>query len=145
MKRRAAPPLCDVGFSQCAPGYSEDGLAGTRMRDISGFWIFLPYILVGIAEILVNPCLYCFSYESAPPQVRSLLQAVNLFFSGSVSNAFTAIVSKLLYPDDLDTGHLEYYYAVNMLLALVGIGLYFSVTRCCHSHELAEGNSDDSA
>ncbi|CAE7884772.1 NPF8.3, partial [Symbiodinium microadriaticum] len=56
VKRRAAPPLCDVGFSQCAPGYSEDGLAGTRMRDISGFWIFLPYILVGIAEILVNPC-----------------------------------------------------------------------------------------
>ena len=143
VKRRQAPVLCDVAWSQCAPGYTEDGLHGTRMRDISGFWIFLPYILVGIAEILVNPCLYCFSYESAPAEVRSLLQAVNLFFSGSVSNAFTAIVSKLLYPDDLDAGNLEYYYAVNMLLALIGIGLYFSVTRCCRSHELAGDNHAD--
>ena len=34
--------------------------------------------------------MYCFSYEAAPVEVRSLLQAFNLFFQGSVSNAFTA-------------------------------------------------------
>mmetsp|Transcript_7022 Transcript_7022/g.16230 ORF Transcript_7022/g.16230 Transcript_7022/m.16230 type:complete len:606 (+) Transcript_7022:75-1892(+) len=142
IQRRSAPLLCDVSFSKCAPGYTEDGLQGTRMRDISACWIFLPYILVGIAEILVNPCMYCFSYESAPLEVRSLLQAVNLFFSGSVSNAFTAIVSNLLYPDDLDSGHLEYYYFVNMILAIAGVGLYFSVTRCCRNSELNEDSDD---
>ena len=129
-QRRSAPYLCDAGFSQCAPNYSEDGLRGTRMKDISGFWIFLPFILVGISEILVNPCMYCFCYESAPPQVRSLLQAFNLFFSGSVSNAFTAVVSKLLYPNDLDLGSLEHYYLANTSAAVLGILLYFTITRC---------------
>ena len=128
-KRKEAPFLCgDVGFSQCAPGYTEDGLQGTRMRDISAFWIFLPFTLVGISEILVNPCMYCYCYESAPAQVRSLLQAFNLFFSGSVSNAFTAVVSKLLYPNNLDSGSLEYYYFANAGAAVAGIALYFLVS-----------------
>ena len=96
MRRRDAPYLCDAEFSQCAPGYTEDGLHGTRMKDISAFWIFMPFTLVGIAGILVNPCMYCYSYEAAPMQVRSLLQAINLFFQGSVSNAFTSVVTKLL-------------------------------------------------
>ena len=137
-KRREAPFLCgDAGFSQCAPGYAEDGSEGTRMKDISAFWIFIPFALVGIAEILVNPCMYCFSYEAAPLEVRSLLQAFNLFFAGSVSNAFTAVVSKLLYPNDLDTGSLDTYYFVNAFLAVIGIGVYFLITRCGdHGHEI---------
>ena len=54
-KRKEAPFLCgDVGFSQCAPGYTEDGLQGTRMRDISAFWIFLPFTLVGISEVSIG-------------------------------------------------------------------------------------------
>jgi len=133
MRRRDAPYLCDAEFSQCAPGYTEDGLHGTRMKDISAFWIFMPFTLVGIAEILVNPCMYCYSYEAAPMQVRSLLQAINLFFQGSVSNAFTSVVTKLTYPNDLDSGHLEYYYYLNAALAVGGILLYFAVMRrCCH-------------
>eukprot|EP00438_Fugacium_kawagutii_P027581 Skav230745 [mRNA] locus=scaffold3436:78730:81363:+ [translate_table: standard] len=136
-KRKESPYLCgDAGFSQCAPGYTEDGSEGTRMKDISAFWIFIPFGLVGIAEILVNPCMYCFSYEAAPLEVRSLLQAFNLFFAGSVSNAFTAVVSKLLYPNDLDKGSLETYYFVNALLAVIGIGVYFLITRCGHGHEI---------
>ena len=133
IRRRAAPFLCDADFSQCAPGYTEDGLHGTRMREISAFWIFLPFTLVGIAEILVNPCMYCFSYEAAPVQVRSLLQAINLFFQGSVSNAFTSVVTKLTYPNSLDSGNLENYYYVNAALAVVGIMFYFAITRCVGS------------
>ncbi|CAE7196510.1 NPF8.1 [Symbiodinium microadriaticum] len=133
IRRRDAPYMCDAEFSQCAPGYTEDGLHGTRMKDISAFWIFMPFTLVGIAEILVNPCMYCYSYEAAPMQVRSLLQAINLFFQGSVSNAFTSVVTKLTYPNDLDSGHLENYYYVNAALAVGGILLYFAVARrCCH-------------
>ena len=138
-QRKAAPYLCDAGFSQCAPGYTEDGLQGTRMKDISAFWIFIPFALVGIAEILVNPCMYCFSYEAAPPEVRSLLQALNLFFMGSVSNAFTAVVSKIAYPNNLDTGNLPAYYFINSVLAVIGIGIYFLVTRCGHTgHDIRQ-------
>jgi dipeptide/tripeptide permease len=143
-KRRDAPYLCgDAGFSQCAPHYTQDGLEGTRMKDISAFWIFIPFILVGISEILVNPCMYCFCYASAPAQVRSLVQAINLFFSGSVSNAFTAVVSKLLYPNDLDSGHLENYYLVNASMAVAGILAYFAVTRCRSGSEINEGRVNE--
>ena len=137
-KRKAAPFLCgDAGFSQCAPGYTEDGLQGTRMHDISAFWIFVPFTLVGISEVLVNPTMYCFSYEEAPLEVRSLLQAINLFFAGSVSNAFTAVVSKIAYPNNLDTGNLAKYYFVNAALAVVGIGVYFLVkTGNTSAHDL---------
>jgi len=38
-------------------------------------------------------------------------------------------VSKLAYPNNLDEGHLEYYYYLNAALALIGMGMYFAVTR----------------
>ena len=38
-------------------------------------------------------------------------------------------VSNLAYPNNLDEGHLEYYYYVNAALALIGMGMYFAVTR----------------
>jgi len=100
------------------------------MRDYSAFWIFIPFSLIGLSEILVNPSMYCFAYEAAPVSVRSLVQAFNLFFQGSVSSAFTAVASQMLFPNDLDKGHLEYYYFSNVVIAFVGILLYFFLTRC---------------
>lgn len=81
--------------------------------------------------------MYCFSYEEAPLEVRSLLQAINLFFAGSVSNAFTAVVSKIAYPNNLDTGSLETYYLVNAVLAIIGIGVYFLVRKgSANAHDM---------
>lgn len=136
IQRRNAPFLCNLSdgspapFSACAPGYEADGSAGTRMRDYSAFLVFIPFTFIGISEILVNPCMYCFAYESAPLPVRSLLQAIQLFINGCLSNAFTAVVSKAVYPDDLDKGNLEYYYFVNIVISFLGIVMYFCVTRC---------------
>lgn len=123
VKRRSSPLMCSVGVSECAPN-------GIHMRDISAFWMFVPFALIGMAEILVNPCMYYFAYTAAPPKVRSLVQAFNLFFQGSVSNAFTAVAMKATFPNDLDTGHLEYYYFVNVICAFLGVFLYFYFTRC---------------
>merc|ERR1719209_1978361 len=107
IQRRKNPFMCAVGFSECAPN-------GVHMRDMSAFLMFLPFALVGAAEILVNPCMYFYAYTTSPPHVRSLMQAFNLFFQQSVSNAFTALAMKATFPDDLDTGHLEYYYFLNI-------------------------------
>jgi len=142
IRRRHTEYLCPATFavdvfSKCAPGYGDDGESGTRMKDISAFWIFVPFTLIGIAEILVNPCLYCLAYEAAPTQVRSLVQAFQLFCSGCLSNAFTAAVMSATYPDDLDTGHLESYYYINVILALLSVVLYFWLTRCFrHGEEI---------
>mmetsp|Transcript_15144 Transcript_15144/g.32662 ORF Transcript_15144/g.32662 Transcript_15144/m.32662 type:complete len:697 (-) Transcript_15144:243-2333(-) len=121
--RRHQPLMCWESVSECAPN-------GIHMRNISAFWMFIPFALIGAAEIMVNPCMYYFSYTAAPPRVRSLVQALNLFFNGSVSNAFTAVAMKSTFPNDLDTGNLEYYYFLNIICALVGVLLYFCLTRC---------------
>jgi len=118
LRRRQAPLMCWEEASECAPN-------GIHMRDISALWIFIPFFLIGASEILVNPCMYYFAYTMAPPRVRSLVQAFQLFFCGAVSNAFTAVVTKVAFPDDLDTGHLEYYYYINAVAALLGILIFF--------------------
>jgi len=122
IQRRRSPLMCAVGFSECAPN-------GVHMRDMSAFLMFVPYALMGAAEILFCPCMYFYAYTSSPPSVRSLMQAFNLFFQLSVSNAFTALAMKATFPDDLDTGHLEYYYFLNIACTMAGIFLYFILTR----------------
>jgi len=123
IKRRHSPLMCWEAVSECAPN-------GIHMRNISAFWMFVPFALIGAGEILVNPCMYYFAYTAAPARVRSLVQAFNLFMQGAVSNAFTAIVMKVAFPNDLDTGNLEYYYFINVVCLLVGIILYFYLTKC---------------
>lgn len=131
IQRRHKPYMCDAAdFSKCAPGYDPEAGQGTRMKDMSAFWIFVPFTLIGIAEILVNPCLYCLAYEAAPEKVRSLVQAFQLFCMGCLSNAFTAAVMASTLPDDLDEGNLEYYYFINIVLAFLSIMIYFVLTRC---------------
>merc|ERR1711972_379113 len=137
VRRRAAPLMCWEETSKCAP-------LGIHMRDVSAMWMLVSFGLTGAAEILVNPVLYYMVYAAAPPRVRSLIQGFCLFFQGAVSGAFTAVVTDMLFPNDLDTGHLEIYYFANVIIALVGVVLYFLITRCCSNGEdLNETVRDD--
>jgi len=137
ISRRKSPLMCWEKESECAPN-------GIHMRSISAFQMFIPFSLIGAAEILVNPVMYYFAYTSAPPRVRSLVQAFNLFCNGAVSNAFTAVAMKATFPNDLDTGHLEYYYFVNVVCALVGVLLYIYLTRCgSNAEDIKEDIRDD--
>lgn len=64
---RRAAPITDI-VSDCAPQ-----VPGIYMSDISSFYMLLPFFLIGVGEVLVNPCLYFFVYDQAPPRTRSLL------------------------------------------------------------------------
>eukprot|EP00913_Durusdinium_trenchii_P010147 g9514.t1 len=110
---------CSNGFllSKCSPGAS---LPMTRM---SAFWMAIPMFLTGAGEILVNPVVYQYVFEEAPPPLRSILQALNLVAAGSISNAMTAALSPLV-PENLNEGHLVYFYYVNCLLALVALVVF---------------------
>eukprot|EP00929_Paragymnodinium_shiwhaense_P064187 TRINITY_DN32130_c0_g1_i1.p1 TRINITY_DN32130_c0_g1~~TRINITY_DN32130_c0_g1_i1.p1 ORF type:complete len:656 (+),score=134.28 TRINITY_DN32130_c0_g1_i1:79-2046(+) len=140
MHRRKAPYQCgpDAQFSRCAPGYTDDGLQGTRMKDMNAAWVSIPYGLMGMAEILVNPCIYALAYDEAPLQVRSLMQAFSLFCNGCLSNAFTASVSSALFPNNLEQGHLEYFYYANTGGAFLGIILYALALRQSKDSERQE-------
>lgn len=97
--RRQAPFIeGDDGISKCAPGMSPP----IHMSDISCFLAFVPMILTGIAEILVNPVVYQFAFESAPSQLMSVVQAFNLVVAGALSNCITGPLSNAIFPDNLN-------------------------------------------
>merc|ERR1719161_694976 len=54
------------GISDCAPTKYE-----IHMSKASCLWSFIPMIITGIAEILVNPVTYQMAFAEAPHQVIS--------------------------------------------------------------------------
>lgn len=122
---------CRDGFllSKCSPN------ASLPMTALSAMWTFVPMALTGIGEILVNPVVYQFVFEEAPSRLRSTIQALNLVAGGAISNAITAALSPLV-PEDLNRGHLVYYYYANVGLALAMLLAYWLVS--CHGDTPAE-------
>eukprot|EP00123_Amoebidium_parasiticum_P016403 comp23412_c0_seq2/m.38907 comp23412_c0_seq2/g.38907 ORF comp23412_c0_seq2/g.38907 comp23412_c0_seq2/m.38907 type:complete len:596 (-) comp23412_c0_seq2:286-2073(-) len=114
-------PALPENISNCA-GSEEDPV---YMSNISAFIMFIPFALVGMAEICINPTLLHFAFSQCPPRTRSLAQAFNLFCSGGVSNAIVSTVTLFMadfLPDNLNHGgHIEYFYFV--ALGNIAIGL----------------------
>jgi hypothetical protein len=115
--RKAAPLMTDRPQTECGP-------KDTYMNDISAFWMFIPFGLIGFAEILVNPSMYFYVYVAAPKKVRATIQAFNLVSQGCLSGAFTAALQLALVPNNLNKGNLNIYYYVNIAAAILGIALY---------------------
>lgn len=113
---------CRDGFllSKCSPG------ASIPMTQMSAFWTAIPMFLTGAGEILVNPVVYQYVFEQAPAPLRSLVQALNLVAAGSISNAITAALSPLV-PENLNDGHLVYFYYINCIVALIALLLFLSL------------------
>ncbi|RDL29896.1 MFS general substrate transporter [Venustampulla echinocandica] len=54
---------------------------GEGVADITIWWMAIPYALGGISELFVNVPAYGIAYSRAPPNMRSLVSAINLFNS----------------------------------------------------------------
>lgn len=115
--RRVSPIMSHV--SNCAP-------EGVQMSSISAVWMIVPFFLMGIGEIYTQPVLMHFAYTCSPASMRTLTAAMSLVI-GAVSNAlFTVQVSALskYVPNDLNLGHLEYGYYMNIILGTVFYGVF---------------------
>lgn len=102
-----------------------------HMSSISAFWMSIPYAMIGIGEVLVNPVLQHFAYEGADPSMRSLLQAFNLFAMGGMPNAISSAISQAtasLTPNNLNNGNLPMVYFINIAFGIVLSGIYFWVS-----------------
>jgi len=86
----------DKGISKCAPPVEPP----IHMSDISCLYAFIPMILTGIAEILVNPVVYQLAFDEAPKQLMSVVHAFNLVVAGSFSNCITGPLSNLIFPQN---------------------------------------------
>lgn len=102
--------------SNCAP-------EGVRMSEISAAWMVFPFFFMGIGEIYTQPVVMHFAYTCSPPSMRTMTAAMSLVI-GAISNAlFTVQIAALsrYVPNDLNNGHLEYGYYMNIIL---GTALY---------------------
>lgn len=129
--RRGMPFLDQV--SNCAP-------EGIRMSAMRADWMVWPFLLMGIGEIYTQPVIMHFAYSKSPAATRTLAAVMSLVI-GAVSNAiFTVQVAALspFVPNDLNNGHLEYGYYLNLLLALV---LFVGFAHCMDVHTKFEDNA----
>lgn len=114
--------------SNCAP-LGPDG--HVRMSAMSAFWMVLPYALVGIGEVLVNPVLWHVAY-TADPAMKSLMQAFCQFAMGGLPNAISAALTqatKSWTPNNLNDGNLPMVYFVNVVFCIAGCAVYVLVAR----------------
>ena len=144
IRRRNAPLITptagglspDAYFSQCAPksiNPKTGGVIGIPMSDVSAAWMFLPYGLIGVGEILVNPTLYTYAFQLAPEKTKSLVQSMNLVGQGAFPSALSACLQltfAVWQPDNLNDGHLEnYYYLVaGVIVTMTPVYLWMHFT-----------------
>jgi len=128
--RRSAAVLDIV--SNCAP-------EGVKMSETGAVWMFLPFLLMGIGEIYTQPVLMHWAYSNSPPAMRTLAAVVTLLI-GAVSNAlFTVQIAALgpYVPNNLNDGHLEYGYYMNVALGMVLYGGFLSALGRFERHGTA--------
>jgi dipeptide/tripeptide permease len=111
--------------SKCAPLLPD----GTHVpaSDLSAMVMMLPYLFVGFGEALWAPAMYELAYSSAPPRMKPLLQALNLFAMGAMPQAISASISRAsapLVPNDLDEGNIAVMFLIIAGLGLLGIFLF---------------------
>uniref|UniRef100_A0A7S0ZP44 Uncharacterized protein n=1 Tax=Noctiluca scintillans TaxID=2966 RepID=A0A7S0ZP44_NOCSC len=128
VQRRAAPVLPTI--SLCAP-------AGVHMSDYSGFWIMIPYGLMGAAEVYVNPTLYHLSYAQTPQRLRSVAQAICLLMTSVSTGMFTLLTAMLPTANDLNKTHFEYGYYVSAVMAIP-----FLIAYCCVQKNFVDKDFD---
>jgi len=115
--------------------------AGIYMSSISGWWMFVPYALIGLGEICVNPVLYYYAYSMTPQKTQSVVQAVNLIFQGAYPPALTGVFITAFataMPNNLNLGQiqghdigLEIFYYIGALFVLVGLPVLILAKRAC--------------
>eukprot|EP00123_Amoebidium_parasiticum_P007281 comp18014_c0_seq1/m.18497 comp18014_c0_seq1/g.18497 ORF comp18014_c0_seq1/g.18497 comp18014_c0_seq1/m.18497 type:complete len:234 (-) comp18014_c0_seq1:417-1118(-) len=117
-------PQQKENLSQCA-GNSEYPV---YFSDIGGFYMLIPFTLMGIAGICVYPTTNFFAYDSCPPRARSVAQAFNWFALGAIPNGVRASITRAMskfLPTSLNepNAHVEYFYFLGMAFGIVGVPL----------------------
>lgn len=111
-----------------------------EMLPISIFWQVPQYFLIGCAEVFTFVGQIEFFYDQAPDAMRSLCSALSL-----TTNALGNYICSLLVtivtsattrhgnlgwiPDNLNRGHLDYFYWVLAILSVVNFAVYLWISK----------------
>lgn len=107
---------------------------------MSIFWQIPQYFIVGAAEVFFFIGQMEFFYDQAPDAMRSLCSALSLTtvsLGNYLSTLLVTIVTKITtkggklgwIPDNLNRGHLDYFYWLLAILSVVNFGVYLLIAR----------------
>eukprot|EP00928_Gymnodinium_smaydae_P028313 TRINITY_DN21611_c0_g1_i2.p1 TRINITY_DN21611_c0_g1~~TRINITY_DN21611_c0_g1_i2.p1 ORF type:complete len:586 (+),score=71.33 TRINITY_DN21611_c0_g1_i2:104-1861(+) len=113
-------------FAPVLPVLSSCAAPGTKMSGMTSSWMFMPYFLMGLAEIFTKPTLCHVAYSRSPPSMRLLAMATLLSISSISSAVYSSLVAILapILPDNLNDGNLEYAYYISVVYAFVALVLF---------------------
>jgi len=103
--------------------------------------MFVPFALIGIGEIMVNPTCYYYSYVLTPKKTRSVIQAVNLVFQGALPTALVSVGTTILAgatKNNLNDGHTEFLYYVAVVVLIIGSIIFFVVDKLANIEKPTE-------
>ncbi|XP_058729055.1 protein NRT1/ PTR FAMILY 8.1-like [Vicia villosa] len=107
---------------------------------MSIFWQVPQYFLIGAAEVFTNIGQMEFFYGESPDAMRSLLSALSLTtnaLGNYVSTLLVIIVTKVTtrngnvgwIPDNMNRGHLDYFYWLLTILSMVNFIVYLWIAK----------------
>ncbi|XP_052187556.1 protein NRT1/ PTR FAMILY 8.1-like [Diospyros lotus] len=112
----------------------------TKEMHMSIFWQVPQYFIIGCAEVFTFIGQLEFFYEQAPDAMRSLCSALSLttvalgnYLSSLLVTIVTSITAKDgkpgWLPDNLNYGHLDYFFYLLAILSVINLVVYFFVAQ----------------
>ena len=112
------------------------GEDGARYVPMSIFWQVPQYVVVGAAEVFTFIGQMEFFYDQAPDAMRSVcsgLSSAAFALGNYASSALVAVVVRATWcswiPDDINDGHLDYFFWLLAMLCIGNFGAYLLVAR----------------
>lgn len=107
---------------------------------MSIFWQVPQYFIIGCAEVFMFIGQLEFFYEQAPDAMRSLcsaLQLVTVALGSYLSTLLVTIVTRIStrnggpgwIPDNLNYGHVDYFFWLLVILSVLNLGVFLVVAR----------------
>lgn len=108
---------------------------------MSIFWQVPQYLIIGCAEVFTFIGQLEFFYEQAPDAMKSLCSALSLT-TAALGNYSSSLLVKIVsdvssrhgshgwIPDNLNYGHLHYFFWLLAVLSFINLGFYLLVARC---------------
>ncbi|KAL2500562.1 Protein NRT1/PTR FAMILY 8.1 [Forsythia ovata] len=131
----------------------EQNSYDAKHMNMSIFWQVPQYFIIGCAEVFTFIGQLEFFYEQAPDAMRSLCSALSLTtaaFGNYLSTLLVNIITDIStrdgspgwIPDNLNYGHLHYFFWLLAVLSVLNLGVYLLVAKW-YTYKRAVGPSTD--
>lgn len=133
---------------------AQHGLYGEKdVVPISIFWQVPQYFIIGCAEVFTFVGQLEFFYDQAPDAMRSMCSALSLTtvaLGNYLSTLLVTVVAKVTtrggkqgwIPDNLNVGHLDYFFWLLAALSLVNFAVYLLIASWYTYKKTAEDSPD---